>query len=36
MKTPWPFTITRTVLIIIFDLVIIALLGFVLFSGYVI
>lgn len=35
MKAPWPFSITRTITIVIVDLAALALVGFVLFSGYV-
>jgi hypothetical protein len=36
MNTPWPFSIGRTIWLIVLDLGAIALVGFVLFSGYVI
>ncbi len=36
MKPPWPFSIARTVLFVVFDIAVIAAVGFVLFSGYVI
>jgi hypothetical protein len=35
MKAPWPFSVIRTITIIMFDLAALALVGFVLFSGYV-
>jgi hypothetical protein len=36
MSTPWPFSIVRTIWLIVFDVAAIALVGFVLFSGFVI
>jgi hypothetical protein len=36
MSTPWPFSTGRTISFIVFDVVVIALVGFVLFSGVVI
>jgi hypothetical protein len=36
MNPPWPFSIVHTVRLIAIDLAVIALVGFVLFSGYVI
>lgn len=36
MKPPWPFSIVHTILLVMFDTAVIAAVGFVLFSGYVI
>jgi hypothetical protein len=36
MSTPWPFSAGRTIWLIAFDVGAIALVGFVLFSGFVI
>ena len=36
MIMPWPFSFGRTIWLIAFDLAMIALVGFVLFSGFVI
>ena len=36
MSTPWPFSTVRTIWFIVFDVAAIALVGFVLFSGFVI
>jgi len=36
MSTPWPFSLGRTIWLIAFDLAVIALVGFVLFSGFVV
>jgi len=36
MSTPWPFSAVRTIWLIVFDVAAIALVGFVLFSGFVI
>jgi hypothetical protein len=36
MNAPWPFSIGHTIRLIAIDLAVIALVGFVLFSGYVI
>jgi len=36
MSTPWPFSAGRTIWLIVFDVAAIALVGFVLFSGFVI
>jgi hypothetical protein len=36
MSTPWPFSISHTIRLVAIDLAVIAMVGFVLFSGYVI
>jgi hypothetical protein len=36
MSTPWPFSTSRTIWFVVFDVAAIALVGFVLFSGFVI
>jgi hypothetical protein len=36
MSTPWPFSTGRTIWFIVFDVAAIALVGFVLFSGFVV